>query len=290
MTPEELVERAGQALSARVDSFRLLEGGYSNLSVLIVTSQGTLVARHPTLTPTLHATLHGQAAAMRLARDVGLPVPEVLHVDAEMLVYEYVEGRALSAQDAASGLALQAGEMFALLHSIGGSGLGPVQADGSSPGWPNDAYFSGVDTEADRLLSAHSPTWGVYMADIEDACALLTQPPPMRSVLVHGDAGVGNIIVTGGHIAGIIDFDNAWYGDPAIDLAWWWWRSPLTAPAFEAGCVSQGDLTAPWPLWACRVRLLLGLADSFIAHAPERSRHVWSLLPRAVSQLREASR
>src|SRR5438128_5038790 len=141
MTPEELVERAAQALSARVDSFRVLEGGYANLGVVVVTSAGTVVARHPTffVPGTWHPTLHGQAAAMRLARDVGLPVPAVRHADDDILVYDYVDGRPLTAQDAASGLAFQAGELFARLHSIAGSGLGPVQADGTSPGWTNDA-------------------------------------------------------------------------------------------------------------------------------------------------------
>jgi len=289
MTSEELAERAGQALSARVDSVRQLEGGLSNLSVVVVTSAGRVVARHPTFELKGHPSLYGQAAAMTLARDAGLPVPAVVHVEDEMLVYEYVDGRPLTAEDAASGLAFQAGELFARLHSIAGTGLGPVQADGTSPGWENDAWFSGVVNQAERLLSAHRPTWGINRADIEDASDLLTHLPPMRSQLVHGDAGVGNLIVADGRIAAVIDFDNAWYGDPAIDLAWWWWRSPLTAPAFEAGCASQGDITAPWLLWACRVNLLLGLADSFVAQAPQRARHVWELLPSAVAGLRNAT-
>ena len=73
---------------------------------------------------------------------------------------------------------------------------------------------------------------GINTGDIEHAAQLVTETPPMRSQLVHGDAGVENLIVVDGRIAAIIDFDNAWYGDPAIDLAWWWWRSPRTAPAF----------------------------------------------------------
>ena len=153
MTPEELAARTGRALSARVESFRVLEGGYSNLSVLVVTSAARLVARHPTFTPsTWHPTLHGQATAMRLARDA------------------------------------------------------------TSAGWTNDAYFSSAATVAERLLSAHTPTWGINTTDIEDAAQLLTETPPMRSLLVHGDAGVGNFIVADVRIAGIIDFDNAWYG------------------------------------------------------------------------------
>lgn len=285
------MERAARALSARVDSVRRLEGGYSNLSVLLSTSVGAVVARHPTFAPgAWHPTLHGQATAMRLARDAGLPVPEVVYVDDDMLVYQYVDGRPLTAQDAASGLAFEAGELFARLHSIAGDGLGPVQADGNSPGWTNDAYFSGAATMAARLLSLHDSTWGIDAADIEAAAQLLIEAPPMRSQLVHGDAGVGNLIVDGGRIAGVIDFDNACYGDPAIDLAWWWWRSPRTASAFEAGCAAQGDTTDPWPLWACRTQLLLGLADSFVANAPERARYVWELLPTAVRGLRDAAR
>ena len=50
---------------------------------------------------------------------------------------------------------------------------------------------------------------------VQDVLALV--PPPAS--FVHGDLGLHNLIFAGSQFVGIIDFDNATVGDPAIDLA-----------------------------------------------------------------------
>ena len=53
-------------------------------------------------------------------------------------------------------------------------------------------------------------------------------PPPDRSVLVHGDYRMGNLIVQGDRITGVLDWEMAAPGDPLADLAWCF--IPLWAP------------------------------------------------------------
>ena len=53
-------------------------------------------------------------------------------------------------------------------------------------------------------------------------------PPPSRSVLVHGDYRMGNLIVQGDRITGVLDWEMAAPGDPLADLAWCF--IPLWAP------------------------------------------------------------
>jgi aminoglycoside phosphotransferase (APT) family kinase protein len=49
--------------------------------------------------------------------------------------------------------------------------------------------------------------------------------------LVHGDLGLHNVLWTAGCVSGVIDFDHACWGDPAVDVA------PLVG-AFSAGRVA----------------------------------------------------
>src|SRR5947209_4056604 len=211
----ELVGDVERALSLEVEHHEVLAGGEFNLSVMLRCRMGSLVARRPRFRQEWRSTLVGQAAAIERARAAEVPVPETVYVDDTMLVHRYVDGRALTEEDAAHGLAERAGEIFGLLHSVIGEGHGPVQPDGSSPGWPGSVYFQPVGDEADRLLQTFDSAWGINRSDIEAAKELLASPPELRPALVHGDAGPGNLIVYDDDIAAVIDFDNTWWGDPA---------------------------------------------------------------------------
>jgi aminoglycoside phosphotransferase (APT) family kinase protein len=45
-------------------------------------------------------------------------------------------------------------------------------------------------------------------------------PPPRPAVLCHGDFRIGNIMVDGGRVAAIFDWELAYWGDAHEDLAW----------------------------------------------------------------------
>jgi aminoglycoside phosphotransferase (APT) family kinase protein len=58
------------------------------------------------------------------------------------------------------------------------------------------------------------------VAALHDAFATLREPPPAE-VVVHGDLGEANLLVTEGRLAGVLDWTDAHVGDPAMDLTWW---------------------------------------------------------------------
>ncbi len=269
MDEAELATRFSVATTIEVEHVMPLEGGVFNISALVSTSLGSIVLRSPRYLGDWNASPLGQRAAMELVRAAGLPVPEVIYADEDILAYLYVPGEAMTAAHAASGLAEQAGELFGRMHAIAAEGVGPVQPDGSSPDWPSSSYFGTAPDEIDRLLNTFDEAWGIRRADLELAAGLLSTPPILSGALVQGDAGPGNLVVADAAITSIIDFDNASYSDASIDVASWWWRAPNTADAFQRGCESAGDRFDPVTLWACRVRLLVSLADVFVRRMPE---------------------
>ena len=46
------------------------------------------------------------------------------------------------------------------------------------------------------------------------------QPPPRRTALVHGDYRMGNLVVDGDGITGVLDWEMAAPGDPIADVTW----------------------------------------------------------------------
>lgn len=54
-------------------------------------------------------------------------------------------------------------------------------------------------------------------------------PGPTRRVVVHGDFRMGNMVVHGDRLAGVLDWEMASPGDPLVDLAWCFipvWQTP----------------------------------------------------------------
>lgn len=121
------------------------------------------------------------------------------------------------------------GTIMGRLHTIVGSGGGPVDVDPSA--------------ERERLHGLH-PDWGTYvMLRLEDhveRCQEIgaiteDQGVMIRLVfrdqagvwtdvptrLLHGDPGNQNLFVHKGAIAALIDWEDALIGDPAFDVATW---------------------------------------------------------------------
>jgi aminoglycoside phosphotransferase (APT) family kinase protein len=90
------------------------------------------------------------------------------------------------------------------------------------------AKLAGVVVERDfRATVAH---WrGIYeevrlVADpvVEEAYAWLldNEPTPVPPRLVHGDYRIGNCLVDGGRMTGVLDWELAYIGDPRFDLGY----------------------------------------------------------------------
>lgn len=278
---------AGRAFTGEVVSASALVGGEVNETYLVTSTSGDRVVcrRAPEAVADWHPAVEGQVAAMQLAGGLGVPVPEVLYSSGRVLAYRYVDGAPPMPADVTPMLAREVGRLHGLLHRHVGDGFGPVQADGTSAKWPVGVTWREVPRWVEGLLA--QPDLAGRRSTIEEAAALVAAyAPKPQSRLLHGDVSPGNTILHGGRVVAIIDFDDAWFGDPAGDMAWWWWNDPRTGDDFVAGCAEVNESSDPRTVWVYRLRLLLGLADGFAMTNPRRSTKIFSLLEAATAEAR----
>lgn len=126
---------------------------------------------------------------------------------------------------------------------------------GPSPG-PHNFYRGGplatYDEETRQALAALDGKIDVDgAAEVwEAAVATTCHSSP---VWIHGDVGLGNLLLQRGHLSAVIDFGNVGVGDPACDLAMAWTLfKGESREAFRAMLPLDADTWARgrgWTLW-----------------------------------------
>jgi len=225
-------------IAGRVEGLDRLSGGASRETwALDVVSVG---GRRPLILQRLRAGtvaggpgMVGEAALIRAAHDVGVPVPQVIAADggaaigAPCIVMGRLDGetiaRKLLRDDqwavARSRLVEQAGEALAAIHRID-----PTVAPSLRGADQLDEMRSLLDELAIPL-----PAFELALRWLHEHRA----PSPRRAV-VHGDFRLGNLLVDPDGLAGVLDWELAHLGDPVEDLGWfcvraWRFGSPLPA-------------------------------------------------------------
>jgi aminoglycoside phosphotransferase (APT) family kinase protein len=168
-----------------------------------------------------------EAGVRQVARDAGVPVPEVVGVEldesvlgGEFFVSELIEGetiprkllRLVEREGIGDRIVAQLGTAFARLHSID-----PDRAPAAlaRPSAPVGAALQGVRVGVDALLRPEPAfSYGVRWLTAH-------QPTePARHTIVHADVRTGNIIVGEDGLRAILDWETSKVGDPMEDLAW----------------------------------------------------------------------
>ena len=160
-----------------------------------------------------------------LRQHSGLPVPAVLHVEADLLLMEFVEGRIEWEGEALRHL----GELLARCHQVTSPAyglerdtlIGPLhQPNPQTDSWieffreQRLLYMIGVGRESGEL-PAELERRLLRMADqLERHLFEPTQP-----ALIHGDMWKTNVIVRDGRVAGILD-PALYYGHNEMELAY----------------------------------------------------------------------
>ncbi|MFN4039261.1 MAG: phosphotransferase [Erythrobacter sp.] len=89
-----------------------------------------------------------------------------------------------------------------------------------------------MDAGGDRPIIALGLKW------LEDNC-----PPEVEPVLNHGDYRMGNLLVEGSHLTGVLDWEIAHFGDPHEDLAFGcmavWRFARYDRPALGLGSIAD---------------------------------------------------
>ena len=227
--PTEIREFAESALDSRILSVGRARSGGSTEVYRIRTEAETAYLR---LAEDEFDNLTSEAEAHRHLREVGVSVPEVLHVSQRvaafkrsvMITKEIPGEAALGIQnpEALSTVLRAAGRDLCLLNSITVDGFGWVLR--VDPGWPLkgekahyaqfvESYFPQPWPGA--LEKAVEPRW---LAVIEDLIEEEGAKTPEKATFVHGDFGLEHIFHRQGEYTGLIDLGEMRGADPLFDL------------------------------------------------------------------------
>lgn len=183
-----------------------------------------------------------EAAAIREAARVGVPEPEVIAADgdptvlgAPFIIMRRVAGETIARRilrddayaDARRRIATQCGEILGMLHTMDPAALPGAPADDAMTAlremFDATAVVSPTLELAVRWLSAH-------------------RPKTRRTVVVHGDFRLGNLIVDEAGVAAVLDWELVHLGDPMEDLGWLCvraWRFGGDGPVAGAGSYEE---------------------------------------------------
>lgn len=206
---EDLVRLSGGA-SRETWSLTGLDGEGARLPI-IVQRQSRPAPERP---------MDREAAVVRAAGSVGVPVPSVLAASARddrlkagFMAVSRVEGETIARRiqrDDQFAVARQAlpgqfGTALARLHTL------PPEA---VPGLERIDLFEQYRNVLDLSGQAH-PAFELAFRWLGEH-----RPPTTRTTVVHGDFRLGNVIVDANGLAAVIDWELAHVGDPMEDLGW----------------------------------------------------------------------
>lgn len=158
-------------------------------------------------------------------------------------------------------------------------------AGGPAPG-PHNFYRGGslatYDAETRQAIAALKDRIDVDAATTVWDAALATTWHS-APVWIHGDVGLGNLLVREGRLSAVIDFGNMGVGDPACDLAIAWTLfDGESRDAFRATLPLDADTWARargWTLWKALI-VAAGLANSNAVEAAQPWRVIDRVLER----------
>ena len=181
-----------------------------------------------------------ESVAVPAAVRAGTPTPELLVfddsravLDAPVSVYAFAPGRSLDVLGWAHGdprlsrAWRGAGRALAALHA-GVEGAPDPHGHLKTITLPDPARTRARVLTAERLGTAEAD-WATGLT----ARLLSENPPPARPAFLHNDLHAGNLMLTTeGAVTALIDWGDAGWGDPALDLSY---SGPLAVPHLLAG-------------------------------------------------------
>jgi len=169
-------------------------------------------------------------SASRAWHNLGLPVPEVLQFDDSYtivpfpyVIEEKIQGTKLRKDHLSfaetQSLLFALGALLRRMHSVKTKRFGPLSEDlvGARDDW--GFVESGLAKELRSLCSDGLLPKNMTNTTVDKFLETVESPRCDDPRLLHNDLGVGNVIVLGNELSGIIDLGDAMSGDPEYDLA-----------------------------------------------------------------------
>lgn len=196
-------------VSAQVTALELAGLGDTRQNVVVRQHGPRDLARNPDVTAQEFALLTALHSA-------GLPVPEPLALDISVqtlptpyLIQSYISGETVMSPADVLVAADTMARMLARIHTV------PIPR----------AAVSFLEHYPDRVARYvhRTPQDLAQLADAERVLDVVRRVTPLparnRETVLHGDFWIGNLIWQGDRIAGVVDWEDAAFGDPLADLA-----------------------------------------------------------------------
>ena len=226
MTPAQ-VRAALRRVGLEPGRIRAIDGGWANWTFEL---DGERIVRFPRTDAVALATHRELALLPELAPSLSfsVPVPELVASlgDRPFFAYRRIDGRPLSSGGAA-GIASRLGAMLAELHAFPVGRAAQVLRLGDPARVWQDRY----EDLWEAIASVALPELPADLADEvrRHYAGFVERPPAFPVCLVHNDLGPEHVLLDGstGAPCGLIDFEDATVGDPAVDV------TPLVATLGE---------------------------------------------------------
>ncbi len=184
-----------------------------------------------------HPRFEAEKKAIDLARQAGVPAPEVLLVDristdsgdSTFSIERKMDGVALQSMGGGFDKGKlkvvigEAGKVLAKLHSVMIPNFGGLDRDTEEAYKSWSEFIYRVERKRSRIVEAGERV-GVDMVQIDTALKTLRSGEELygsvKPHLLHGDFSTKHFMVKDNHLIGIIDFENCKGGDPVYDFAW----------------------------------------------------------------------
>ena len=214
--PQEVRQGVAQVLGVSAPAFKRLHGGTTDRTFLVTNAGQQWVLR---VEPIPAAQLPRAVAAQRLAQTAGVAVPDIVAFELPRgetgycwSLEQFLAGAAFDHAgfhtQATQAAAHDLGKQLRRLLTIEIDGLGLIPREQLYAHRVERALEAINMPPADRLV-------------IERAYACIKAGWPATARLCKNDCAGANILVEYGKVTGIIDWEWAWGGDPAWDIAYW---------------------------------------------------------------------
>lgn len=213
-------------MGRRPRTLRRIEGGWASYTFEV---DGRFIARFPRNQSVARCTQAELDLLPRIGPLVDFAVPEVRWqgrwAGFPFFAYEAISGRALTARDVdahpelADALASALRQLHGVDLSVAATACGFAGSPTGPLGDPVDAWrhrYASLRAEAEHRVA---PLLDAATVSLLEAAWDVFEPLlSFTPALVHADLGTEHILVSNGRLSGVIDWETACVGDPAIDF------------------------------------------------------------------------